>query len=335
MGKRVAPSSEEQAAKLRRRAMELQNKGMLHELQTICKARPDLVPLLLQHAYSLGAPRHLEHSDGTTPVDGDATTPLGAQRRHSDGTTPLGAQLEADDAESSHRRGDVSATIPRQFQTWGAVPAQYFVHVLAAAEPIALSQAQLRTLSSKSSKHVPKARLLEIWEMITNLQKDDEVPSCARSVQKLVAAVTKFNEEQGSPCKQMRMPPNWNLDGKFSLDIQADPPTVTKRRSKESKEIPQAFLESVTAVNNVYIAKNYSERDACLVDPDGFARCPLNVFFPMVPYMAFGKSADDDDDGEEPADEKEPEKPKEFETPLKENKANKEETYTPPSIPAK
>jgi hypothetical protein len=69
------------------------------------------------------------------------------------------------------------------------------------------------------------------------------------------------------------------------LDMQAEPPKVIKKHTQEAKEIPQNFLGAVGEASDIHIAKNFSERDACLVDLSGFTRCPLNVLFPDVLYM--------------------------------------------------
>ena len=273
--------------KLRKRALDLQNKGLLTDLTTICKDRMDLVPLLLEHAHSPGVPRK-----GSEEHDGRESGSHAASAQAHEGHCPADQPQEVQQSSGteSQKRKDMEDKIHASFKTWGALPTPYLVHFLSIAEPIALNCAQLRLLCPPKSKHIPKGSLLELWECITNLQKDDEVPSCARDVQALGSAVAEFNSEQGRPCKQLLLPPDWNTGGKYKLDMQAEPPKVIKKRTQEAKEIPQNFLGAVGEASNIHISKNFSERDACLVDLSGFTRCPLNVLFPDVPYMDLGAS---------------------------------------------
>ena len=145
-------SMEEKAAKLRQRSLALQTKGMVTELIRIAKARADLVPLLLQHAYSLGAPRN------DKPVEEEATA-----------TTTVPDSTEDASPEPVAKRGQLLDRIPKSHKTWQDVPTQYFVHVLSKCEPISLSAASLRQLCPARSKLTPEWTILEIWEMVTNM----------------------------------------------------------------------------------------------------------------------------------------------------------------------
>ena len=121
---------DQQAARLRQRALDLQQKGMKDEMLAICKKRPDLVPLLLQHAYSLGAERARAADDMVVPM------PSSPKGKTDNALVPISPQ--DNDAKPTHKRGEVSTSIPRCHQVWSTVPVQYLVHVMARAEPIAL-----------------------------------------------------------------------------------------------------------------------------------------------------------------------------------------------------
>lgn len=274
-------NADEQTAKLRRRAMLVQNRGMVQELMNICKERIDLVPHILQHAYSLGAPRSstggMLGDSPPGPAIVDDETPQKPRRAGDSGS--------AIEPSPGHKRGEVDNMIPRCHQVWSSVPPQYFVHVLSCVEPISLSAQQLKVVAPPKSKHIPKALLLELWEAVTNCMPDDEVPAPFRDISRLTAAVLEFNTAQGRPCAQVLLPADWSQAGKYELQLATPPYTVTKKATKESKPIPKSFLDSASSVASIYITKNFSEREATIVDPNGFVRCPLSSLFPDIKYM--------------------------------------------------
>lgn len=170
-------------------------------------------------------------------------------------------------------------------------PPQYFVHVLSSVEPISLSAQQLKVLAPAKSKHIPKALLLELGGAVTNCKPDDEVPASFRDISRLVDAVREFNTSQGRPCSQVLLLADWSKAGKFELNLSSAPYTVIKTSTKQSKPIPKSFLDSASSVADIYIAKNYSEREATIVDPNGFVRCPLSSLFPDIQYMRVPNSS--------------------------------------------
>lgn len=279
-------SPEEQADKLRKRALELQQKGMLDELVRICKDRQDLVPLLLQHAYSLGAPRAraaTQSASLTSGLSGTGTTaPAIAETENMAEDQPLPTQ-------PVHRRGDVAKHIPRCHQTWATVPQQYFVHVLSNTEPIALSAANLRQLAGFKSRFIPKSALLDLWEFMTNLRRDDDIQSFSRDVACLLSAVRACKLRRGRPAQSLRLPPHWLRDGVYQT-VLAHPGLLRVRKTltDEVVDAPSRFASGVSDLEKVYINKNYSEQDAVLVDANGFGRVMLSTLFPNVMLMETG-----------------------------------------------
>jgi hypothetical protein len=126
----------QQAARLRQRALDLQQKGMSEEMLGICKQRPDLVPLLLLDAYSLGAKR------ASAADDMVALTPSSPKDADDKALMPISPQ--DNDAKSTRKRGEQSESTPRCYQVWSTAPAIYLMYVMARTEPIALSTASLR-----------------------------------------------------------------------------------------------------------------------------------------------------------------------------------------------
>ena len=152
-------SDSQRAEEMRQKAMALQNRGMQQELAQISKNRPDLVPLLLQHAYALGAPRNLE--EGRMLAD----SPAKSQLALCDATAH---DEEAPSSGSGYKRGDVQPIIPRCFQDWGHCPPQYLLHILSEVEPISLGSGALRQLCPTKSKHIPKVALNNLFERVCN-----------------------------------------------------------------------------------------------------------------------------------------------------------------------
>lgn len=287
MGKRAAGtpvaklSREAQADRLRARALALQNQGMMEELMVISKPRPDLVPLLLQHAYSLGAPRVNSAKSAASGVQPGSVVTSSCAMLHDSAAESDNGSLGG---SSGFKRGDVQPVIPRCFQTWASCPPQYFVHLLSGAEPISLSAAALKSLSPNKSKHIPKKVLLELWERMTNLDPEESiVPAAARSVECL--AVDIFNAERGRPMRDIRLPPQWSRDGCFFLKIDSLGAQATKRSTSETVGLPDTFLQTVVDRHALVIQRNYSERHACVCDPNGFATVPMITLFPVVARM--------------------------------------------------
>ena len=284
----------EQAARLRQRALDLQQKGMKDELVAVCKKRPELVPLLLQHAYALGADRAkpagelVAPSPSSPPKDNDAKA--------------MACVEDSPSAKVAHKRGEVSSTIPRCHQVWSTVLAQYLVHVMARAEPISLSSASLSQLSSKKSKYLPRPAMMELWEYLTNVGKDDEVLPWCRDVEQLVETVTLFNLSRGRPAAALKLPPQWHEEGVYALKhTDVGKLLLIKRTTSEEKEVPEHFTTTVKSISLVYIAKNYSEKDAVITDPEGFGRCSASLLFPIVAFMSRPSSSVHRDNDGNPA----------------------------------
>jgi hypothetical protein len=109
---------------------------MSEEILGMFKQRPDLVPLLLEDAYSLGAKRARAADDMVAP------TPSSPKDAEDKALMPISPQ--DNDAESTRKRGEQSESIPRCHQVWSTVPDIYLMYVMSRAEPIALSTASLR-----------------------------------------------------------------------------------------------------------------------------------------------------------------------------------------------
>lgn len=275
----VAASAEEQAAKLRKRALELQNKGMREELMEITKNRPDLTPLLLQHAYSLGAPRS---GAGSSVAAEQAATSSndGAKLALCDG------QVVSPGKQAGHRRGEVDEVIPRCHQTWGSVPPQYIMHFLSSMEPIALSLANLKQLAPAKSKHVPKGALLELFEALCGINPEDPVLPWMRVVAVMVEVCEKFNKETRLRMyKEIRLPVSWSTCGHYTAEVTKEPYQIKKKNVEQPVAIPKEFLATVKQVSELFVQKNWSEREAVLVDPNGFGRVPMSTLFPNPPCM--------------------------------------------------
>jgi hypothetical protein len=165
------------------------------------------------------------------------------------------------DAKSTRKRGEQSESIPRCHQVWSTVPDIYLMYVMSRTEPIALSAASLRQFSTKKSKSLPTIVMMELWEYLTNIGKDDEVLPWCRDVEQLVETVSAFNISRGRPASALKLPPQWHEEGVYKLKHSDDGKLyLIKRTTSEKQEVPKHFTTTVKNIKLVYIAKIYSER---------------------------------------------------------------------------
>jgi hypothetical protein len=141
--------------------------------------------------------------------------------------------------------------------------------------------------------------MMELWEYLTNIGKDDEVLPWCRNIEQLVETVIAFNISRGRPASALKLPPQWHEEGIYKLQHSGDGKLyLIKRTTSEKQEVPEQFITTVKNINLVYIVKNYSERDAVVTDPEGFGRCCASMLFPIVAYMSRAASSGNiDNDG--------------------------------------
>lgn len=166
---------DEQAEALQRRASGLQCKAQKQWIDKCLAQRADLIPAVAQHLRSLGCKGQPDvvadgtfgpRTPGASPAKSDGKQECksssgpdlaGSACQPADDSAPAssGSQPEESEGEETNPKG-VLPCIPKKYKTWENVPTSYLCAVLKAMEPVAFSQANLRSFHPKGSKYLLK-----------------------------------------------------------------------------------------------------------------------------------------------------------------------------------
>lgn len=278
-------TAQQKAARLHARALEVETNASIKEIMAALKARRDIVPSVVNYMKGLGVKFGTSNeSPGSTEKQSQKTPKRELQSPVAPGAPQAEDQDEDVETPSKQaRRGDVRPTIPRCYTSVGMVPPHYWLHILSEIEPVALSKSALLALRPPKSKHIPKAVLMEIVEHCFGFRADDEMTNDMHKLDKLLAHCKFENARRSRLCREMRLPPQWDRDGVYTLKCSGSGNglvvTVTHKWKGLEIEAPAAFVSVVAEPSLLFVSRNHSEVDAQLLDPKGFGRWPLFAQF--------------------------------------------------------
>ena len=290
---KVKLTAEQKVKQLNDRAKKLRAAAKLKKVLAVLKKRIELVHDVADHMKGLGVPEFQSDAEeepeqpmmiADRAVDvrpsllrGKSSADLLASP--SKNTMTSGASSAGDhanDAASSAR-----PLIPACYTTVSALPPKYLMMILAYVEPVSCSQAALRGLVRRGSKHIQKADLEKMFEFVTGCTPDDDLPAKFHDLIVFQEHAGLYNTQKGRPAREMELPPAWPRAGHFELvDVNKKRANCKHKFSNKVVCLPKALLKKVEDCRNLVIDKNWSERFAEVRDAEGYARSTLVRLFP-------------------------------------------------------
>ena len=129
-------------------------------------------------------------------------------------------------------------------------------------------------------KTVTKPPLLQLLELCTEKQPQDEIKPWMRKMDELVAALQKLNVAKNRPAAQVELPPNWCDDGVYKSEFDGVDITCTHRALGITRAVPNDRAALIEDKDGLYIESNWSTRSALLCEPGKLGGFPLIALFP-------------------------------------------------------
>jgi hypothetical protein len=252
-------SAAEQAANYQRRARELSLKAERKELDQLLGKHPHLVTALLQEAKNLGYTMQSDMLHGETPSLIRAAT-LAKQR-----DAKASSQLAIEDVNASGSE-QAEDTVPTKYWTLSSLSVQLLSKkILASMEPVALSMANLRSMSLRGNGDHGKAELMKIIEFMTGLSADTPLTGELRKWSTLVAMVVEKNTGNARRARDMKLPPDWKEVGVFRLEVVDSGLTVHHNFTQQQVHLEAESLDG--QAEDYVMEMNWSEARAWISNP--------------------------------------------------------------------
>lgn len=252
-------SAAEQAANYQRRARELCLKAERKELDQLLNKHPHLATALLQEAKNLGYSMKDEVFQGETPSLMRAATL--AKQKSAKAPSPLAL-------EDIHAGGPGQAqdTVPTKYWTMGSLSVQLLSkRILATMEPVALSMANLRSMSLRGNGDHGKAELMKIIEFMTGLSPDTPLTGELRNWTNLEGMMVQKNIGHGRRARDMKLPPDWKEAGAFRLEVVDSGLTIHHNFTKDQVHLEAESLDG--QAEDFILEMNWSESRAWVSNP--------------------------------------------------------------------
>lgn len=283
---RVKQSEEEQVLALQQRADAIRLRGALKDVNAALKQYPEFAPNVMECLHRLGVPKKklsMLSVEETPGGAGDATSPP-SSRRATSASTPTAGVAEAgsrggergQDTEVSNQGG----VIPRCYTKVGMIPPKYIIELLATVEQVSLSEAALRGLVRRGSRHIIKEDLLKVLELVGNVGPEDDLPAKFHEAPVFAEHLRHFNDSRGRPARELRLPPVWEECGVFSLECKSKTAVyLTHNLMKKTARLPESFLKKVGDYKGLVLEQNWSEKQAAVKELGAFAKLTCLLVF--------------------------------------------------------
>ena len=253
-------TAQEQAANYQRRARELSLKADCKQLEQLLAKHPHLASPLLQEAKNLG---YCVDDDASAGLNGEIPSLQVAARREV--VAAKRAKTALCDGGGTDGGADPAqpATVPTKYWTMGPLSVALLCNnVLSEMELVALSQANLRSMSVRGKGEHGKHELLKIVRFATGLHADTPLVGNLREWKVLRDTVLERNATLGRRAMDLQLPPDWNAAGTYSMNIEGDTLQVKHKPFGATHAFNQELLGCEPSKWNVEC--NWSEQRATL-----------------------------------------------------------------------
>ena len=251
-------AAEQRALKHAKQGQKAKHNAMRLKLKAILDRKPELSHCLLEHLKNIG-----EVDDDEDESKLGKTT---SSSKSTSAATPLAAPTI--DTEGCGRSGDgeLSRPVPMIYLTLGSTPARPWLEgIISRLEPVSLGKFALKALLKGRSKHVNKSDLLQLIERMTNYNVNTPFADDSRNIEEtMLPEMIQLNEMRGRPCRDLKLPFDWEKDGAYSLSAHQGAIWLSFKMLRICRALPSAIAKQITATGALYIDSNYSDRSATL-----------------------------------------------------------------------
>jgi hypothetical protein len=251
---------QEQAANYQRRARELSLKADRKQLEQLLAKHPHLASPLLQEAKNLG---YCVDDDASEGFNGEIPSLQVAARREVVAAKRAKTAVSDDGGTDGGADSAQPATIPTKYWTMGSLSVALLCkNVLSEMEPVALSQANLRSMYVRGKGEHGKHELLKIVEFATGLHADTPLVGNLREWKVLRDTVLERNATLGRRAMDLQLPPDWKAAGTYSVNIEGDTLLVKHKPSGATHAFNKELLGC--ELSKWKVECNWSEQRATL-----------------------------------------------------------------------
>ena len=259
----MAPKKEthaQRAERLDRKALELRHREKRLSIQALMVKDPDVVPKIMDYLVSLG-------SFGTcdSPRTSDsAGAILGTPTKSAHGGEPdVGSTPYVQAAGNGHQ---AHSAPNKNFNKLDNMPLVHLRIWLKTMEPVACSDAQVKSLISRGSREESRTSLAELMEFMTDL--DPSVPIFSGTVRDDIAMKTfsdhlvKVNESLGRRARDLPLPADWAKHGFYLIMFISGKAFLLNRFTNQIAPPPDDMDQGPG--QHIQLEANFSENRACV-----------------------------------------------------------------------
>jgi len=131
------------------------------------------------------------------------------------------AELPNDDPELAHCIEVMGEKIPDTYIRFGGkhgLPGRAWKALLPTMEPLVFNRFSLAALIPSGKREIDVDQATKVNEMMTGLVDDTHLTGKLRETRVLVKTLREFNEKEGRPARNMRLPIDWSVDAWWRKD---------------------------------------------------------------------------------------------------------------------
>jgi len=259
MAPKESPASK--AARLQRKAVQLQNKASMERVKALLQNRPELVQATLTHLENLLDQQGMDMKTPTKAAR--SSTPDSASQRSMDGIDDSGSAV-CDD-------------VPACYSSIEELSVKHLKQILFKCEPIAFGPFAIRALAKRGAREVAKQNLTQLIEYITGVEPSVTINGEERKFTHLIQRLVDLSDERGNLGRTLQLPPNWAEQGYYKI-ASVDPVTITNKAGVKV-QVADDFLPDDIDAKSLYISTNWSEKRATLEAEGTFLNQTLYILF--------------------------------------------------------
>lgn len=259
----------------------LRNKGQKNQIDQILKRHPEDIPDVFELLVNKGRLARQSSSFGNgagvtgQPQDaavGDNVKEEGAAPSSADeGASSLGV-AEPPTGDEAVVHDVLGATINESYLRFGGRHGSLgraWKAILSVLEPISFTPQNQSALIPKGRREVCCDLAVECVEFMTGCDESFSFPGSLRQTSELLRFLQENNEENGRPAMMLRLPPNWDIDGWWSIVSHNEEHDIVKQKGcgmQLTVTMEDMNLDSPKEFAMVTLTRNYSLRRALFQD---------------------------------------------------------------------
>ena len=284
-------SMQEQAAAWQQKALIMNNRANTARLLSVLKARPDILPSIMEHLDRLGvkAPRAEPAEGPSTPSPAKPSwSPMlesssaAGSGGSSDVVSEAGSMASMSDLDLEEKTP--LDQIPRKYPTVSSLPVHYLKLALTTLEPISFGVHTLKGLLEPGKKSLPKQELLNLIEFVTDIRPETQIQPHQRSMPAFLGWLTDENNKKNRRGKELQLRVDWSTKGHYLIaqEVSKGKPIIKVKAQHVGLEaaLPEKVSLGISDPSKLVVASNWSIHDASLKELGSPFSVNLVLLFP-------------------------------------------------------